>query len=98
VRAHEKTVTDGGLTADQVKDAVRIAATIYATAVALEAGETAEGTADADIGRSRVEERRGPSRPAQRSGRDGSDSCTRRRVRAASSIARLAWVSASSGK
>jgi alkyl hydroperoxide reductase subunit D len=41
VRAHEKTVTDGGLTADRVNDAVRIAATIYAAAVALEAGETA---------------------------------------------------------
>jgi len=41
VRAHEKTVADGGLTADQVNDAVRIAATIYAAAVALEAGETA---------------------------------------------------------
>jgi lipoyl-dependent peroxiredoxin subunit D len=41
VRAHEKTVTDGGLTADQVNDAVRIAATIYAAAVALEGGETA---------------------------------------------------------
>lgn len=40
VRAHEKTVTDGGLTADHVNDAVRIAATIYAAAVALEAGET----------------------------------------------------------
>lgn len=37
VRAHEKAVTDGGLTADHVNDAVRIAATIYATAVALEA-------------------------------------------------------------
>lgn len=41
VRAHEKTVTDGGLTADQVNDAVRIAATIHAAAVALETGETA---------------------------------------------------------
>ncbi len=40
VRAHEKTVTDAGLTADHVNDAVRIAATIYAAAVALEAGET----------------------------------------------------------
>jgi alkyl hydroperoxide reductase subunit D len=40
VRAHEKTVTDGGLTPDHVNDAVRIAATIYAAAVALEAGET----------------------------------------------------------
>jgi len=41
VRAHEKTVTDGGLTPDHVNDAVRIAATIYATAVALEAGAEA---------------------------------------------------------
>src|SRR5690349_13098965 len=40
VRAHEKTVTDGGLTPDHVNDAVRIAATIHAAAVALEAGET----------------------------------------------------------
>src|SRR5689334_14269955 len=40
VRAHEKTVTDGGLTTDHVNDAVRIAATIYAAALALEAGET----------------------------------------------------------
>jgi alkyl hydroperoxide reductase subunit D len=38
VRAHEKTVTDAGLTPDHVNDAVRIAATIYAAAVALEAG------------------------------------------------------------
>lgn len=41
VRAHEKTVTDGGLTPDHVNDAVRIAATIYATAVALESGAEA---------------------------------------------------------
>jgi alkyl hydroperoxide reductase subunit D len=41
VHAHETTVTDGGLSPDQVNDAVRIAATIYAAAVALEAGETA---------------------------------------------------------
>ena len=40
VRAHEKTVTEGGLTPDHVNDAVRIAATVYAAAVALEAGET----------------------------------------------------------
>ena len=39
VRAHEKAVTEGGLTPDHVNDAVRIAATIYAAAVALEAGE-----------------------------------------------------------
>src|SRR5258707_13664018 len=32
VRAHEKTVTDGGLTPDHVNDAGRIAATIYSTA------------------------------------------------------------------
>jgi hypothetical protein len=37
--SHEKTVTEGGLTPDQVNDAVRIAATIYAAAVALGAGE-----------------------------------------------------------
>ena len=43
VRAHEKTVTEGGLTPDQVNDAVRIAATIHAAAVALEAGEPGEG-------------------------------------------------------
>ena len=43
VRAHEKTVTAGGLTPDRVNDAVRIAATIYAAAVALEAGEPGEG-------------------------------------------------------
>ena len=41
VRAHERTVTDGGLTPDHVNDAVRIAATIVATAVALEAGSGA---------------------------------------------------------
>jgi alkyl hydroperoxide reductase subunit D len=41
VRAHEKTVTEGGLTPDHVNDAVRIAATIYAAAVALGAGAEA---------------------------------------------------------
>ncbi len=40
VRAHEKPVTESGLTPDHVNDAVRIAATVYAAAVALEAGET----------------------------------------------------------
>src|SRR5687767_13072000 len=30
VKAHEKTVTDGGLTEDQVVDAIRIAATLHA--------------------------------------------------------------------
>jgi alkyl hydroperoxide reductase subunit D len=43
VRAHEKTVTEGGLTPDHVNDAVRIAATVYAAAVALEAGESGAG-------------------------------------------------------
>lgn len=36
VRAHEEVVTAGGLSEDQVHDAVRIAATIQATAVSLE--------------------------------------------------------------
>jgi lipoyl-dependent peroxiredoxin subunit D len=36
VRAHEKAVTDGGLTPEHVNDAVRIAATLYAAAVSLE--------------------------------------------------------------
>lgn len=36
MEAHEKVVTEGGLTEEQVHDAVRIAATINATAVALE--------------------------------------------------------------
>jgi lipoyl-dependent peroxiredoxin subunit D len=36
VRAHEKVVIEGGLTEDQVHDAVRIAAVIHAAAVALE--------------------------------------------------------------
>ncbi|HEX6177716.1 MAG TPA: carboxymuconolactone decarboxylase family protein [Thermoanaerobaculia bacterium] len=36
VRSHEKVVIEGGLTDDQVHDAVRIAATVHAAAVALE--------------------------------------------------------------
>jgi lipoyl-dependent peroxiredoxin subunit D len=36
VRSHEKTVIEGGLSADQVHDAVRIAATVNAAAVSLE--------------------------------------------------------------
>jgi len=36
MRSHEKVVVDGGVTEDQVHDAVRIAATIQAAAVALE--------------------------------------------------------------
>lgn len=37
--AHEKVVLEGGLAEDQVHDAVRIAATVHAAAVALEAAE-----------------------------------------------------------
>src|SRR5262245_56406643 len=36
IRAHENAVLDGGMTEEQVHDAIRIAATIQATAVALE--------------------------------------------------------------
>jgi alkyl hydroperoxide reductase subunit D len=36
VRAHEKTVLEGGLSEDQVHDAIRIASTIHAAAIALE--------------------------------------------------------------
>ena len=38
---HEQAVIGGGLSEDQVHDAIRIAATIYAAAVALEMGEAA---------------------------------------------------------
>ena len=40
VQAHEKVVLDGGLSEDHVHDAVRIAATVHAAAVALEAADT----------------------------------------------------------
>jgi alkyl hydroperoxide reductase subunit D len=40
VRAHEAAVLSAGLSEDHVHDAVRIAATIHAAAVALEIGET----------------------------------------------------------
>jgi alkyl hydroperoxide reductase subunit D len=36
VRAHERAVTEGGLTPDHVNDAVRIAATLQGVAIALE--------------------------------------------------------------
>jgi alkyl hydroperoxide reductase subunit D len=39
VQAHERTVIEGGLTEDHVHDAVRIAATVNAAAVALEMAE-----------------------------------------------------------
>lgn len=38
ILAHEKTVRDGGMTAEQVHDAIRIAATIEGVALALELG------------------------------------------------------------
>jgi alkyl hydroperoxide reductase subunit D len=41
VRAHEAAVVAGGLTEDHVHDAVRIAATVHAAAVALEIAEAA---------------------------------------------------------
>jgi len=40
VRAHEKTVLEHGLSEDQVHDAVRLAATIHATAISLEIDAT----------------------------------------------------------
>lgn len=36
IKAHEKTVLEGGMTEDQVFDSVRIAATVHAVAVAME--------------------------------------------------------------
>jgi alkyl hydroperoxide reductase subunit D len=43
--AHEKVVLEGGLSEDQVHDAVRIAATINAAAIALEGALAADSTA-----------------------------------------------------
>ena len=43
MRAHEKVVREGGLTQDQVHDAVRIAATVQAAAVSLEMRDALEG-------------------------------------------------------
>ncbi len=43
VRAHEKTVTEGGLSTDAVIDAIRIAATVHAAAVALDAAVVLAG-------------------------------------------------------
>jgi alkyl hydroperoxide reductase subunit D len=47
VRAHEKTVTEGGLTPDHVNDAVRLAATVFAAAVALDSATSITGTVTA---------------------------------------------------
>jgi alkyl hydroperoxide reductase subunit D len=41
VQAHEDVVLESGLTEDHVHDAVRIAATVHAAAVALETAEAA---------------------------------------------------------
>jgi alkyl hydroperoxide reductase subunit D len=41
IQAHEKVVLEGGLSEDQVHDAIRIAATIHGTAVALEIPDVA---------------------------------------------------------
>lgn len=42
VRSHEQVVVDGGISEDQVHDAVRVAATIQAAAVSLETGNLTE--------------------------------------------------------
>lgn len=42
IQSHEKVVVDGGLSEDQVHDAVRVAATIQAAAVSLEISEIAD--------------------------------------------------------
>ena len=48
VQAHERVATEGGLTEDQIHDAIRIAAVVHGAAVALEASElTAKGEAPA---------------------------------------------------
>jgi len=47
VRSHEKVVLEGGLSEDQVHDAVRIAAVVHAAAVSLEAAAVAAAIAPA---------------------------------------------------
>jgi len=47
MEAHERVVTEGGLSEDQVHDAVRIAATIHAAAVSLEIGAVGLATPSA---------------------------------------------------
>jgi len=48
LKAHEAFVLAGGLTEDQVHDAVRIAAAVHASAVALDAAEVAPLGAQAE--------------------------------------------------
>ena len=54
VRAHEAVVVEGGLGDEQVHDAVRIAATIQAAAVALELAEVAVVPAEAATAEARA--------------------------------------------
>jgi alkyl hydroperoxide reductase subunit D len=50
MRGHEQIVTDNGLSTDQVQDALRIAATMHAAAVALELADEAAGiTSETDV-------------------------------------------------
>jgi lipoyl-dependent peroxiredoxin subunit D len=49
LRAHEKVVLEGGLSEDQVHDAVRIAAVVHAAAVALEIPIETSRTAEAAV-------------------------------------------------
>jgi alkyl hydroperoxide reductase subunit D len=49
IQAHEKTVVEGGLTEDAVHDAVRIAATIYAAATALDAADVLDSLGTPDV-------------------------------------------------
>lgn len=50
VRSHEKVVTEGGLTEEQVNDAVRIAATMHAAALSLEIPALAQTNSEAVTG------------------------------------------------
>jgi lipoyl-dependent peroxiredoxin subunit D len=49
IQSHEKVVVEGGLTEDHVHDAVRIAATVHAAAVALELAEVARADAPSEF-------------------------------------------------
>ena len=51
IRAHEQVVLEGGLTEEQVHDAVRIAATVHAAAVALEIADRRVQTPGNGLGR-----------------------------------------------
>jgi alkyl hydroperoxide reductase subunit D len=50
VRSHEQVVVNGGLSEDQVHDAVRVAATIQAAAVSLEIADLSEGIQTQTVG------------------------------------------------